>query len=224
MERRQGGGNDRRPDLAAVSGAVPHAPRLRRRPVGRFCSGPGPRPGACACLPVRLSVPMVEGVRLQLRRRARPRLRALANTRPSSPRVRDARRTPSCGPIRRRASTTIRERAITGKPDGARICARLTLARPDTAPHGAVNARPRTLQAKDLRRALSVPLGATLKWSLSGGPALFPEEVARTRSINSRTPDRRSYPPASGDTRDRTAPRDPARSRPSRRPYRPGAA
>jgi hypothetical protein len=54
MERRQGGGNDRRADLAAISRAVPYAPRLRRA-VGRFCSGPSPR----ARLSVGLSVPLV---------------------------------------------------------------------------------------------------------------------------------------------------------------------
>ena len=59
MERRQGGGNDRRPELAAVSRAVPHAPRLRS--VGRFCVGPSSCPGARAS-PVRLSVPMVAAV------------------------------------------------------------------------------------------------------------------------------------------------------------------
>ncbi len=46
MEGRQGRGNDRRPDLAAISLAVPLAPKLCRRPVGRFCFGP--RSGARA--------------------------------------------------------------------------------------------------------------------------------------------------------------------------------
>jgi hypothetical protein len=58
MERREGGGNDRRPDLAAVSGAMPHAPKLRRA-VGRFRAGAGPCPSVRACLPVRLPVPVV---------------------------------------------------------------------------------------------------------------------------------------------------------------------
>ena len=45
-------------------GAVPHAPRLRRRPVGRFCFGPSSSSGsgARASLPVRLSVSMVAAV------------------------------------------------------------------------------------------------------------------------------------------------------------------
>jgi hypothetical protein len=62
MERRQGGGNDRRPELAAISRAMPYAPRLRRRALGGvgagFRSGAGPR----ARLSVRLSVPMVAAV------------------------------------------------------------------------------------------------------------------------------------------------------------------
>jgi hypothetical protein len=74
MERRQGGRNDRRPDLAAVPRAVPRAPGLRRRPVGRFRFGPRASPcsGARASLPVRLSVPMVAAVGSGFRsRRAR---------------------------------------------------------------------------------------------------------------------------------------------------------
>jgi hypothetical protein len=63
MERRQSGGNDRRPKLATVSGAMPHAPRLRRRTLGRVCSGSGGgRPSSCARLSVRLSVPLVAAV------------------------------------------------------------------------------------------------------------------------------------------------------------------
>jgi hypothetical protein len=64
MERRQGGGNDRRPELATVSSAMPNPPRLRRRALGRFCgharagSGAGPN----ARLSVRFSVPMVAAV------------------------------------------------------------------------------------------------------------------------------------------------------------------
>ena len=61
----------------------------------------------------------------------------------------------------------------------------------------------------------------------SVAPASSParEDVfALTIPVNSRTPVQRSYPPASGDTRDRTAPRAPVRSRPSRRPCQPGAA
>jgi hypothetical protein len=66
MERRQGGGNDRRPDVAAVSSAVPHAPGLRS--VGRFCVGPSSGSGARAG-PVRLSVPMVAAVGSSFRAR-----------------------------------------------------------------------------------------------------------------------------------------------------------
>jgi hypothetical protein len=40
MERRQGGGNDRRPELATVSGAMPYAPRLRRRALGGVAPAP----------------------------------------------------------------------------------------------------------------------------------------------------------------------------------------
>jgi hypothetical protein len=64
MERRQGGGNDRRPELATISSAMPNPPRLRRRALGRFCgharagSGAGPN----ARLSVRFSVPMVAAV------------------------------------------------------------------------------------------------------------------------------------------------------------------
>jgi hypothetical protein len=57
MERRQGGGNDRGPELAAVSGAMPNPPRLRRRALRRFCAraGAGPSPS----LTVGLSFPLV---------------------------------------------------------------------------------------------------------------------------------------------------------------------
>src|ERR1700729_364094 len=64
MERRQGGGNDRRPELAKVSSAMPKPPKLRPRALGRFCaharagSGAGPN----ARLSVRFSVPMVAAV------------------------------------------------------------------------------------------------------------------------------------------------------------------
>ena len=60
MERRQGGGNDWRPELATVSGAMPYAPRLRRRALGGGCAGAGPSPSAR--LSVGLSVPMVAAV------------------------------------------------------------------------------------------------------------------------------------------------------------------
>jgi hypothetical protein len=61
MERRQGGGNDRRPELAAVSGTMPYAPRLRRRALGGDCAG-GAGPSSSARLSVGLSVPMVAAV------------------------------------------------------------------------------------------------------------------------------------------------------------------
>ena len=93
-------------------------------PSGGFASAPAPAPAPTPAPPsVRLTVSMVETVGLSLRRQARPQLHELANTRPNSPHVRDARRTRSCGQTRRRASTTIRERAITGRPDrGAYMC------------------------------------------------------------------------------------------------------
>ena len=50
------------PDLAAVSIAMPHTPRLRRFVLGRFRSCAGPCPSARSCLPVRLPVPVVATV------------------------------------------------------------------------------------------------------------------------------------------------------------------
>jgi hypothetical protein len=59
MERRQGGGNDRRPDLAAVSGAMPRNPEVSgRRSLGWVRSRAGAGACACARLPIRLSLPM----------------------------------------------------------------------------------------------------------------------------------------------------------------------
>ncbi len=60
MERREGGGNDKRPDLAAVSRAMPCEPLDRRVAFGRFRSGSGAGPRAR--LSVRLPVPMAEVV------------------------------------------------------------------------------------------------------------------------------------------------------------------
>jgi hypothetical protein len=60
MERRQGGGNDRRPELATVSGAMPYAPRLRRRALGGGCAGSCGGPSAR--LSVRLPFPVVATV------------------------------------------------------------------------------------------------------------------------------------------------------------------
>jgi hypothetical protein len=62
MERRQGGGNNRRPELATVSGAMPNPPRLRRRALGRVCAGSRSGAGPSARLSVRVSVPMVAAV------------------------------------------------------------------------------------------------------------------------------------------------------------------
>jgi hypothetical protein len=69
MERRQGRRNDRRPDVAAVSVAMPRAPDLHRFVLGRFRSRAGPRPSARSCLPVRISFPMVATVGALLRAR-----------------------------------------------------------------------------------------------------------------------------------------------------------
>src|ERR1700733_7590382 len=64
MERRQGGGNDRRPELATISSAMPNPPRLRRRALGKFSAraGSGSGAGPNARLSVRFSVPMVAAV------------------------------------------------------------------------------------------------------------------------------------------------------------------
>jgi hypothetical protein len=63
VERRQCGGNNRRPELATVSGAMPpNPPRLRRRALGRVCAGSRSGAGPNARLSVRLSVPMVAAV------------------------------------------------------------------------------------------------------------------------------------------------------------------
>jgi hypothetical protein len=58
MERRQGGGNDQRPELATVSGAMPRAPRLGRRALRGVRSGSG----SSSRLAVGFSVPMVAAV------------------------------------------------------------------------------------------------------------------------------------------------------------------
>ena len=61
VERGEGRGNDRRPIVAAVSGAVPHAPGLSRGPaLGEFRSGSGSCPSARPS--VRLPLPMVAAV------------------------------------------------------------------------------------------------------------------------------------------------------------------
>src|SRR6202042_3266700 len=60
MERRQGGGNDRGPELAAVSGPMPTPPGLRRRALRRFCprAGAGAGAGPSPSLTVGLSFPL----------------------------------------------------------------------------------------------------------------------------------------------------------------------
>ena len=141
MERRQGGGNDRRPELASVSCAMPYAPRLRRRALG---------PGPSARLPVRLPVSLVAAVGSSFCAGRAPLLREQANTRPNSERGRGARRTPSFGPTRRPASITSREPAITGTPATARICARLTRAPRVIALPGTASARSRLLLSRDV--------------------------------------------------------------------------
>src|SRR5262249_31946486 len=78
------------------------------------------------------------------RRRRRPlRPCRLASIPPTWPPALDPPRTLSFGSIRRRVSTTTRERAITGKLTGAPICAKLMRAQPAFAPHGTGNVRPR---------------------------------------------------------------------------------
>jgi hypothetical protein len=62
MERRQGSGNDRRPELATVSSAMPNPPKLSRRALGRFCARSGAGASLRARLPVRFSVPVVAAV------------------------------------------------------------------------------------------------------------------------------------------------------------------
>ena len=79
MERRQGRRNDRRPDVAAVSVAMPRAPNLHRFVLGKFCSRAGPCPSR-SCLAVRISIPLVATVgalflfrsRIEWRRARRP--------------------------------------------------------------------------------------------------------------------------------------------------------
>ena len=159
MERRQGGGNDRRPELATVSGAMPNPPRLRRRALGGFCAGSGsgrpPRPPLSQAL-----CSHGGSSRLRLPRRARPRPREQANTPPNSPRVRGAHRTPSFGPTRRLASITTREPGISGTPATARICARLTRAPPAIALRRTANVRPGLLLGKRAS-GLTVAAGST---------------------------------------------------------------
>ena len=76
----------------------------------------------------------------------RPRPCRRANTQRSSGRVLAARRPPSCGSTRRRASTTIREPATTATPSRAHICARLTRARAAIVRRGTANLRRRLIR------------------------------------------------------------------------------
>ena len=76
----------------------------------------------------------------------RPRPCRRANTQRSSGRVLAARRPPSCGSTRRRASTTIREPATTATPSRAPICARLTRARAAIVRRGTANLRRRLIR------------------------------------------------------------------------------
>jgi hypothetical protein len=152
MERRQGGGNDQRPELATVSGAMPDVTRFRRRALGGFCSGSGSGSGAGPSFCARLCRALCSrggSSRLQLLHLARPLLREQANIPPSSRRVRGVRRTLSCGPTRLLASITTREPGISGTPAPARICARLTRAPPATVRRRTVSVRPGRLLGKD---------------------------------------------------------------------------
>ena len=187
MERRQGGGDDRRPDLAAVSGAMPREPLSLGLALGRFRSGSGA--GPCAKpLPKRPPLSRARcfhgGSRRPTRRRPTPALLPpceRASTRPSFRRVRPARQTRSCGSTRRRASTTIREPTITGTHAGAPICAKPMRGRADFARRGIANVRPRRLRAEGAahgrRRALTE--------QLVSGHRLFPP-TALTASFDAR--------------------------------------
>ena len=64
MERGEGGGNDRRPDLAAVSRAMPCEPHGRRVALGRIRSSASASvgPSACARLSVGFPVPLVAAI------------------------------------------------------------------------------------------------------------------------------------------------------------------
>jgi hypothetical protein len=69
MERRQGRRNDRRPDMAALSVAMPRAPNLHRFVVGRFRFRAGLCSSVRSCPPVRLPVPVVATVGASFRAR-----------------------------------------------------------------------------------------------------------------------------------------------------------
>ena len=203
MERRQGGGDDRRPDLAAVSGAMPSRaaqPRPRPRAVSlrRRRQPPAPCPSA------RLSVGLacfrggIRGPRAGPERRRLLRPCERASIRPSFRLERPARQTRSCGSTRRRASTTIREPTITGTRAGAPICAKPTRRRADFARRGIANVRRKRLRAEGAaqwhRRALTEQLvsghrlfpPAVSTASFDGGAALFTDEICpaeRTRRV-----------------------------------------
>ena len=87
MERGQGGRNDRQPDLAAVSGAMPCEPTpCGRAVVGdiRSGAGAGACPNARACLSVRLAVPMVATVGSRIRLALGPAARRIHDRAPGA--------------------------------------------------------------------------------------------------------------------------------------------
>ena len=130
MERRQGGGNHRRPDAGRSFCAVPHPSGLGRRlALRRFRSRAGrPRPPPS---PAPRSPGGNRPLRLRRQRRTPARLRRwrLANTRPNWRPAPDARLARSYGPIRRAISTTTREPVIMAGPTAAAICVKLMRAR-----------------------------------------------------------------------------------------------
>ena len=201
MERGQGGGHDRRPNLAAVSGAMPMRavqPRPRPRAVSlrRRRRPPPQRP------PLSRARCFHGGSHRPTRRRRTPALLQpceRASTRLSFRRVRPARQTRSCGSTRRRASTTIREPTITGTHAGAPICAKPMRRRADFARRGIANVRRKRLRAEGAahghRRALTEqrvsghrlfpPTALTASFDARAA-ALFTDEICpeeRTRRV-----------------------------------------
>ena len=137
MERRQGGADDRGPDMAAVSGAMPCKPLQAPRPLPRAVSL------RRQLLPKRPLLSRARhfrgGVCWPPRRPRTPaplQRRERASTRPSFRRARPAHQTRSCGSTRRRASTTTRARTTMGTRAGAPICAKPMRRRADFAPLG----------------------------------------------------------------------------------------
>ena len=134
--------------LAAVSVAMPHAPKLGRRALGRFRSRAGPSPSARSCRPVRLPVPMVATVgarfrnRIECRRALNPAGRRIHN------RTRGARPVPvghrRVGQHADAHLSLFGNPLLSGIPSRAPICAKLTRAGPDIARRGTANGRPET--------------------------------------------------------------------------------